>query len=1057
MKITEISLNRHVAVFLMTFILIAVGLNAYLTLPREAAPDITIPFVFVATPYFGVSPGDMETLVTQPIEKELQGVEDVKEIRSSSSEGLSSITIEFETDVDIDDALQKVREKVDLAKSELPSDVEEPIIQELNFSQLPIMTVNVSGSIGLVQLKELAEDLQDKIEAIPGVLEVDLLGGLEREVQVNVDPERLQYYNLALDDIIGVIRDENINIPGGTIDIGRYKYLLRAPGEFEVTDIINDLVITSFNNRAVYMRDVAEVNYGFKDPTSHSRQERVECVSLSISKRTGENLLDISNKIKETLKEDEKRLPADVTLTVTGDSSEMVQDLVNELDNTVITGLILVLIVLLFSLDLRIAVIVSIAIPLSMLITFFVVQIIGWTLNFVVLFALILALGMLVDDAIVVCENIYRFVEEGYDLIEAARLGTQEVAIPVITATSTIMAAFLPLAFWPGIVGEFMKFLPITVIIALAASLFVALTINPAFSSRFLKIPKGHHVKKSYIDIDPEELPKFMQIYRQIIIGTLKHPLWTLFTSFLLFVFIIFLFGIFNAGIEFFPSTDPDQIFVNVEAPTGTNLETTDQIVRQIEDEIKEFEDVEIFVANVGVGTDAFDANAGEGGPSNKAQVLIEMVDRPDRHQSSVITMDQIRERILDIPGAIIEIEKEENGPPTGAPINIEISGDDFDVLGELSEKIRYEIRDVPGIVDLKDDFISGKPEIKIQIDREKATLYGLSTAQIASTLRTAINGTEASQYRVGEDEYDITVRLKEDRRNAIDDIREIRIAAQGAQIPLETIATIETAGGLGSITRKDLRRVVTVTGEVAGRNSNEALAEVQEKLANFPLPSGYLMEFTGESEDQKEAQDFLSKAFVITVLLILFVLVAEFNSFKIPILVMSGVIMSIAGVFIGLMIVQIPFGIVMTGVGVISLAGVVVRNGIVLLDYVIILREKGLNRFDSLVVGGMTRFRPVFLTAFTTILGLLPTAIGVSFDFKNFEWIIGGEMGQFWKPLAVSVISGLTFATVLTLVILPVMFHEWENLELKIGKMFGKKTEEDEETPEIETVSESS
>ncbi len=1041
MKLTEFSLSRYMAVYVLIVIIIFVGLTSYITLPRESAPDITIPYIFVATPYFGVSPGDMEVLVTQPIEKELKGLRDVKEITSTSSEGISLIAIEFEADVEIDDALQLTRDKVEQAKSELPDDTEEPIVAEINFSEFPIMNINISGSGGLVQLKEIAEDLQDEIETVRGVLDVKLSGGLEREVKINIDPERLHAYNLSFQNIIDIIKDENVNIPGGTMDIGNFKFLVRVPGEFKAVELIDNLVVKSVQNRPVYMRDVAQVEYGFKERSSYARQEKVECVTLSVTKRSGENLLQIAREIKKILKDFEPKLSAGTAITITGDMSKDVQSMVDELDNNVITGLILVLIVLLIFLDWRMALVVATAIPMSMLITFFVIESIGWTLNFMVLFSLILTLGMLVDDAIVVCENIFRHVEEGYPLIDAARLGTTEVAVPVITSTLTIMGAFLPLAFWPGIVGEFMSFMPITVIIALSASLFVSLTINPMLSSKYLKAAANQQ-HKSYADIPPDKLPKFIRWYRQAIVTTLQHPGRTLLGTVTLLAVVILLFAKFNAGIEFFPDTEPRKIYINIEAPTGTRLDVTNEITKQVEAQLDGFKDVDVYVASVGVSNSDFDPS--DAGPSNKAVVSVDMVDREHREQNSFKTVEQIRDRLKNLVGATIDIKKEESGPPTGAAINIEISGDDFETLGNLSDEIKRQIRDVTGVVNLKNNYLSGKPELSVVVDREKAKMYGLNTSKIAGALRTAINGTEASKYRVGEEEYDITVRLAEERRRSIDDLAEIYISAEGGkQIPLTAVAKIQTQGGLGSIKRKDLKRVVTVSADVEGRNPNEALTEVQTKLREMQLPPGYQLRYTGENEEQAEAMTFLMRAFFITLLLITFILVAEFNSIKVPFLVMSSIILSIIGVLIGLLVTRTPFGIIMTGIGVISLAGVVVRNGIVLLDYAVVLRERGLDRFNSLVISSMTRLRPVFLTATTTILGLVPTALGISYDFKNWRWSIGGESTQWWSPLAISIVFGLTFATILTLLILPTMFYTWENAELWVKKKLRPATHE--------------
>jgi len=1016
----------------MVFIIIVTGSSSYMSLPREASPDITIPVIIVSTPYFGVSPSDMETLVTQPIEQELKNIGDVKEITSSSSEGISSITIEFEPNTDIDSALQKVRDKVDVAKTELPDDAEEPVIQEINFSDFPVMIVNISGDYGLERLKGIAEDLEDKIEGITGVLSVTVTGGLEREVKVNLDPEKLRYYNLSVKDVIDTIKDENLTIPGGSIDIGSYKYLVRVPGEFEATSIIENLILKSIDGRPIYMRDVAHVMYGFKEPTSHARLNGIQCVSLSITKRSGENLIRMADEIKELLETEKEKYPSGVTFSITADASNDIRKMVDDLENNIISGLILVLLVLLAFLGFRTSLFVALAIPFSMLISFFVLQSLGFTLNMVVLFSLILALGMLVDNAIVIVENIYRHGEEGLDMTMAAKRGTSEVAMPVIIATITTLCAFFPMIFWPGIMGEFMNYLPKTLIVTLSASLFVALVINPVFCAKLLRVKK----REGSIG-DRSDHKVLVRWYKVSITYALKYPLVTLLVSVMTLVVVVILYIFLGKGVEFFPDTDPSKIFIEIEAPLGTRLDVTNEITRSAEKGVGNYPDIKHYVANSGVSTGKFDmGGSSDGGPANKARISVDFVDMEKRSRSSELTSDDIRKNVMKISGALIKVQKERHGPPTGAPVNIEISGDNYEKLGQLSESAMKIIENVAGVVDLDDDYKVGNPEVKIWIDREKAALYDLTTRKIANTIRTAIRGTEASTYREFENEYDITVRFREEKRSSIQDIKDIVIAHEGRQVPLSNIANIELSSGPGSIMRKDLKRVVTVTADVEGRLKTKALAEVQEKLKKLGLPAGYSIDYTGEQEEQKKAEDFLKRAFVLAVLMIAFMLVLEFNSLVTSSIIMFSVILSMIGVFVGLIITQTPFGIIMTGIGVISLAGVVVNNAIVLLDYVIQLRERGIEKMDAIITAGMTRLRPVLLTAVTTILGLIPMATGFYFDFKKMHWITGSESAQWWGPMAVAVIFGLAFATVLTLLVVPVLYLVLDNLSEKMKKM---------------------
>jgi len=798
MKLTDVSIDNRTSVFILIFVIVIMGISSYMSLPREAAPDVQIPLVIVATPYFGVSPEDIESLVTQPIEKELNAISDVKEITSSSTEGFSNIKVEFDSGFDIDDALQKVRDKVNKAEKELPDDVEKPQIIELNFSEFPIFTFNISGPLGLVKLKDIGEDMKDEMENISGVLEVKISGGLEREVKVAVDINKLVHYNIRFDDVIDAIRNENKTIPGGSIDIGNSSFLVRVPGEFDRPYIIQDLIVKMKDGLPVYVKDVAEVAYAFADRSTYARLNGADCVTLNISKQTGSNIIDIADEIKNIISEYESKLPESIGFSVTVDQSLDIKRSVKNLENNIFSGLVLVLFVLFILLGLRNATFVALAIPLSMLISFIVLSMLDITLNFVVLFALILALGMLVDNAIVIIENTYKFLEEGSDLLTAAKQGAKEVAWPITTSTLTTLMVFAPLMFWPGIIGDFMKYLPITLIITLSASLFVALVINPVLASKYMKLEKkGEQKSKSFWskmisplhkithyfgdilmpktiniyekqltkvlgdDRDPNkkvnkrnwfgigaliaflfiygfinsvpQIPSFVALVIGIALGVGVILVFTnirlrvLASSFLLLIVIINIYGMFGHGVEFFPAVDPERVFINIESPTGTNIEMSNRIAKNIETQLGKFADVDVreYVANVGSSSNQFDATTST---PNKTTITIQFVNYHDRMQSSLITSDQIREAIVNIAGAEVEVKMEEHGPPVGEAINVEIIGEDFTKLGALSEDIRKQILTIDGVVDLNDDYDGGRPEIRIIIDREKAALYQMNT-----------------------------------------------------------------------------------------------------------------------------------------------------------------------------------------------------------------------------------------------------------------------------------------------------------------------------------------
>jgi multidrug efflux pump subunit AcrB len=1071
MIISDTAVKSSITVVVLAVLILIFGVYCYLDLPRESDPDITIPNVFISTNYRGVSSLDMETAVTVEIEKKLKGLDGLKKIQSVSSEGNSSINVEFVTGTDIDQALQDVKDKVDEAMGELPTDLDEdPSVFEVNFSEMPIVVFSLSGTCGLPCLKKIADDLEDDIEAIAGVLEVDVTGGVEREIRVEVSPEKLGYYGLTFNALETVVQSENKNTSGGAIRLGSGRFLLRVPGEFTTPEEIFWLVVGTHQGQPIYLKDVARVVDSFKEETSRARLDGREAVNITVKKRSGENIIAISKEIDRLIEQRKATWPRGTEITKVMDKAKDIDIMVADLENNILSGLVLVLVVIFFAMGLRNAILVSLAIPFSMLLSFTVLYIMGITLNMVVLFSLTLALGMLVDNAIVIVENIHRFMEQGASRVEAAMKATSEVAYPVIGSTLTTVAAFAPMLFWPGIMGEFMSYLPLTLIVTLSASLFVALVINPALASLFMKEKVHSAVDRKALDAalaveNPVAIDTFvLKRYAGLLRFSLQRPFVIIIGSFVVLLLMVqgwlLVIGL-EKPVEFFPDIEPKGMYINVETPEGADLDYIDRVMQRLEMVVAGAESALVgvdafsqaeysstltpkkFTNNSGIAYQgpsdleniknlymkgvvtagpgsAFDSNA----PNH---IGIRFLDLQDRKESSHTTVDTIRERVADIPGGKVTLAMEEQGPPTGAPINIEIAGDDFAVLGGLAKKIKGILADLPHVKDIRDDFNEGTPSVQVRIDRQKAAMFGLSTDTIGFALKTAYNGLDVSSYREGNDDYDITVQLAEVDRRVVDVLNELIIPAPNGQlVPLSTLATVRFAGSIGDITRINNERVVTVKANVDETRTTGPVvrAQAEEMLTSLPLPPGYRVKFTGEFEFQQESEAFLSKAFAIALLLIFLVLVAQFNSISQPFLIMTSVILSLGGAFLGLMIFRQPFGIIMTGVGVISLAGVVVNNAIVLIDYTNKLCSRGIPLREAVVSAGATRLRPVVLTAVTTILGLIPMITGVSFDFHNLSIAWVSESSQWWRSMAVVVAFGLVIATFLTLVVVPSMYY---------------------------------
>ncbi|MEO9801660.1 MAG: efflux RND transporter permease subunit [Reichenbachiella sp.] len=1115
--LTTLSLSNKTTVMVITALIVVMGISTYITLPKESFPEIQQPIVYIGTPHPGNSPVDMENLITRPIEKELNTIADIDLIKSTSVQDYSTIIAEFTPTTDIEDALTKVKDAVDRAKPELPSDLEvDPNVFEMNFSEFPVLNINLSGDFSIQELNDHAEFLEDEIEKLTEISKVEIRGVDEKEVRVNVDPYQMEARLVNFGDIENAIRSENITLSGGNLKEGDIRRSIRVVGEFEEPEDLLEVVIKHEKGNIVYLGDIAEVEFDYKEKQNYARLGKDPVVMVDVVKRSGENLLIATDKINVILEDAKKnRFPKGLEVTITNDQSQQTRDMVDSLENNIISGVILVVVVLLFFLGSRNALFVGIAIPLSMFMSFMILGMFGITINMMVLFSLIMALGMLVDNGIVVVENVYRLREEGLSAFEATKRGVGEVALPIIASTATTLAAFLPLAFWPGIMGEFMKFLPITLMVTLGSSLFVALVINPVLITMLMKLDSGEkrNDRRMLTIIGSAALIGILLLFAQMTVmsnlafavafitalnvyvlvplsrrfqsvflpwieslygRTLKYALtgWkpNLFfwgTVMLLF-FSIGLMNVFPPPVEYFPKTDPKYVNVFIEFPIGTDVVTTNKFTEEVEDKVFDViapysSIVESVTANVGQGTaDPNDPSAfGQKDTPNKARITVNFAEFKYRGDISTKTiLDELRASVNQFPGVAVTVDQNADGPPAGKPISIEISGDNFEELIDISEQMKSFINQsgIEGIEKLKMDLETGKPELIVDIDREKARRFGLSTQGIAMEVRTALFGKEISKFKQGEDDYEIQLRLKEEYRYDVDALMNKSVVYRNQtngnmhSVPISSVAKAELSSTYGSIRRKDLDRVVTISSNViSGFNPTQINDEIKELLADFKMPTGYEYKFGGEQEKQAKEMAFLSKALMIAVFMIFLIIVSQFNKVTAPFIIMMSVVLSTIGVFMGLITFGMKFSVVMTMIGIISLAGIVVNNAIVLIDFIELSRnrkrvELGVDKLpfeeiiNAIITAGATRLRPVLLTAITTILGMIPLAIGINIDFLKLfstydaDFFLGGDNVAFWGPMSWTIIFGLTFATFLTLIIVPVMYLFFAKVNRKLG-----------------------
>ena len=1110
--LTSLAIDNATSVFLVSFMILLFGLQSYQNMPKQQYPDASMPTIFVNTPYFGNSAEEIENLISRPIEKELEGVEGIKSVNSTSIQDFSVIVAEFDASLEMSEVLRKTKDAVDKAKSELPTDLKkDPEILEINFSEIPIVTVNVSGDYSPDELRAYAEQLENKIELIKEVSKVQMRGQQEREMKIDVDLNKMQSLQVSFTDIENAVKTENLTMSGGEIVQNGFRRAVRIVGQFTSDIELENIIVKSEKQRPIYLKDIATVKYGYKERTSYARSDGYPVISLDVIKRKGKNLLAAADELKIVLAEEINELPSDLKVSLFNDQSVNTRNEVSNLENSIISGVILVILVLLFFLGLRNASFVGIAIPLSMLMGILFLYVSGTTMNIVVLFSLILALGLLVDNGIVVVENIYRYMQDGYSSIQAAKFGTGEVAWPIIASTATTLAAFLPLAFWPGIMGEFMKFMPITLMLVLGSSLFVALVINPVLTSRFMKVDTqadersgyitkrrnvfigiaimllmavaGHIIKIDWIRnlmllaaaisalnffvlrpgaflFQNSMMPRLEKFYNRFVTFALDgiKPILFFVGTFILLFASGLLFAVKTPKVTFFPSADPIYINTFIELPLGVDIEKTNKITKEVETKVlqileKNEQIVEAVLTQIGENTSDPNQPPEPGLTPHKARITVNFVPTQDR--SGVSTreiLNEIRGSIKNYAGVKIFVDKNADGPPTGKPINLEIRGDNIDTLVTLTARVKALINNLPieGIEGLNADVNIGKPELLIDIDRAAARRYELSTFSISDALRTSVFGKEVSKYKDGEDEHPIMLRLSEKYRNdenkLINQKVTFRNPANGqiVQVPISAVATFNYSSTYSSIRRLDGQRVITLSSNLLdGYNANEIVTELQNEMSSFDLPEGYTYEFTGEQQQQAEDMAFLGGALLLAVFLIFIILVTQFNSIISPFIVILSIVFSLIGVLLGYVLTGSTISVIFTGVGIISLAGVVVNNAIVLIDYInLLIRNKsddqGLSSTDelpyheiknSIIEAGGTRLRPVLLTAITTVLGLIPLALGINFNFFTLiseldpQYFSGGDNTAMWGPMAWTIIYGLTFATFLTLVVIPVMY----------------------------------
>lgn len=1098
--------RNRLAIYVLSLLITGLGIYSYITLPKELFPDLVIPTIVVNTVYPGSSPSDIENLVTRPIEKRLKGLNGVEKINSYSQQDVSRIVIEFSINKDPKACKDLVKDAVDKARPDLPSDLpKEPTVTDVDFSEFPIMNINLSGPYTPTQLKKLADELKDRIEALPEVRRVDIIGALEREIRVDVDMQRLQAHGLAFSDIEGAIARENILISAGEVDLGRQNRVLRLDARFHTVREVQDLVIRSSFGAPIFLKDVATVYDGYKRQDSYALLDGNPVITLSVIKKAGENLVETADAIQAILRQP-NLFPPNVKVVITNDQSERTRLQLDDLVNSIIIGFILVTLVMMFFIGFENALFVGLAAPLSSFVAFILLPTLGYSLNLVVLFSFLLALGIVVDDAIVVIENTYRLFENGRrPIFEAANLAAAEVFLPVLSGTFVTATPFFPLLFWNSIPGKFLYYLPVTLLITLFASLFVAYIINPVFAVDFMRPqkPKPRIFTRGFLLVlgimaalaitaylsgskglgnfivflglvfvlarsvlrvviryaQERVIPVLVAAHQRVLRWSIQkgHPKWVLFATALVFVGGITLFALHPPKIVFFPTRDPNYIYAYLKLPEGTSADYTFSVAKVAYARVLEALGpnnplVASVLVNVGIGAgDPFDRT--QSVSPNRAKVTVAFVEFRRRGGASTLPyLQKIYDALKDLPGVELRVEPDRAGPPAGKPITIEILGEDPKLVNQTAIALKHYLDSlrVPGVQELTSDLVLNRPEILVRIDRDRVLRAGLSAAQIGSELRTAIYGKEASKFRELEEEFPIQIRYQEAyqaypaqllaHKIIFRDLSDGRLK----QLPLANFVSLEYTSGSGLIRRKNLKRAVTLSSDVLpGYNPTEVNDQIRQILRAYPTPPGVEIRIGGEQEEQAKAARFLQVAFLISTAIVLFVLILQFRSLGKMFIILSQILFSLIGVIWGFALSQIEFSVVLAGIGIVALIGIVVRNGILLVEFIDELKGQGYRTREAIILGASLRLKPVLLTAASTILGLIPLAVGFNIDFVSLfreldpKIFFGGDTTFFWLPLASTIIFGLSIATAITLVVVPTLYFLHHTSKLRLTRLW--------------------
>jgi len=1015
----DAAFSRGRVVILGLVMILLVGAYAYVGIPKESSPEIPIPTLYVSTTLEGISPEDSERLLVEPLETELSAITGLKQITSNGAEGHASVQLEFEPGFDSDEALDKVREGVDRAKSDLPEDATDPVVTEINTALFPILTAILSGPVPERTLNRISEELKDAIEGLSGVLEVDVGGERSELLEVLIDPTVFETYNISFEELISQINRNNRLIAAGAIESGAGRLVLKVPGLIEDVEDVMSLPIKVRGDTVVTFADVATIRRTFKDPTGFARIDGQPALALEIKKRSGANIIETVAAVRELIDEMRTEWPDSITVKYTQDESEQVQSMLSDLEANVIAAVILVMIVIVWALGVRSALLVGLAIPGAFLAGVTALWVMGYTMNLVVLFSLILVVGMLVDGAIVTTELADRRLQEGHSPRAAYAHAAKRMSWPIIASTATTLSVFFPLLFWTGTVGEFMKFLPITVILTLTASLFMALVFIPVVGGIIGKRPPQSAKDKATLYAaeqgDPRDLKGFTGGYVKLLQFAILRPWMTLILAISMLMGGFTAYAQFGNGITFFPEVEPDFAQVQVRARDNFSIYEQDELVRQVEQRLFEYDEIASVYARTG------------GGNRDSADLIgtiqVEFTEWDERRTAAMIGED-IRTEMAAIPGIDVQVQTASNGPTGGKPVNLRIKAHDSEVQQQVVNQIREKMSDIGGFTDVTDSRPLPGVEWRIAVNRSEAARFGADISTLGQAVQLLTRGITVADYRPDDAEgsIDINVRFPSDERT-LEELQSLRVPTSAGLVPISNFVTFEPSPRTGTITRVDQERVVTVEANVApGVLVNDQTVALRSAIDAMDLPPGVEASFAGEAEDQQESMIFLAGAFITAIFLMFVILVIQFNTFYQAFVVMSAIVFSIAGVLFGLLVTGRPFGVVMGGIGVIALAGIVVNNNIVLIDTYNDLKKTGLSPLEAALRTGAQRLRPVVLTSVTTALGLMPMVIGLNINFFTREIVYGAPSTQWWTELSSAIAGGLVVATVLTLVVTPAM-----------------------------------